>query len=115
MTDSTEQRLAVERALMERARANAMRQVEQPPRRVLQHAIALALALAVVAVVMLGFDRFLTSMQKFMGLEIAEPPPGPAEPMPAYVVPAAPHGTDAAPNGGATSQPPDSRATPTGG
>jgi hypothetical protein len=87
MAEGSEQRLDVERALMARALASATRPAEKAPRRVLQHSIALALALLLVAVVLVGFDKFLTSMQKFMELKIEEPPPAATEPMPAYVVP----------------------------
>jgi hypothetical protein len=72
---------------MARAHASATRPVEKAPRRLLQHSIALALALLLVVVVLVGFDKFLTSMQKFLELKIEEPPPAVTEPMPAYVVP----------------------------
>lgn len=107
MTDSTEQRLAVERALMDRAHANATRQVEKPPRRLLQHVIALALALSIVAAVLLGFDRFLTSMQKFMELEVQPTAPAATDPVPAYVVPAEPRSAGPASAGGGAPQPRD--------
>ena len=82
---------------MERARAQAERDREPTARRWLQHAIALAAALLLVGIVMLGFDAFLTAMQKYMEAEVVDPPPAPAQapapappltaPMPAYVVP----------------------------
>ena len=80
---------------MDRFRARADRPPEEKPRRLLQHAIALGLALALVLAVLVGFDKFLTSMQKFMEIEIEErvPQAAPAqgatteEPMPAFVVP----------------------------
>jgi len=80
---------------MDRFRAQADRPPEERPRRFVQHAIALALALALVLTVLVGFDKFLTSMQKFMEIEIEEraPQAAPAEgaepeqAMPAFVVP----------------------------
>jgi hypothetical protein len=109
--DSTEHRATVERALMDRFRARADRPPDEKPRRLLQHAIALGLALALVLAVLIGFDKFLTSMQKFMEIEIEErvPQAAPAqgataeEPMPAFVVPSEvspppPAGPDPRPN-----------------
>jgi hypothetical protein len=121
--DSTERRATVERALMDRYRARADRPPDEKPRRLLQHAIALALALALVLTVLVGFDKFLTSMQKFMEIEIEErvPPATPAQgaateqAMPAFVVPSdvsppPPAGPDPRPN---PPQAPDSApATP---
>lgn len=84
---------------MERARVQAERDREPAARRWLQHAIALAAALVLVGIVMLGFDAFLTAMQKYMEAEVVDPAPAPAQapapappltaPMPAYVVPGA--------------------------
>jgi hypothetical protein len=85
MTDVTEKRAAVERALMDRARAQASREHERP-NRLLQHSVALVAALALVAVVMLGFNAFLTAMQKFMEIKVEEPAPATTAPMPAFVV-----------------------------
>lgn len=69
----------------------AERDREPAARRWLQHAIALAAALVLVGIVMLGFDAFLTAMQKYMEAEVVEPTPAPppTAPMPAYVVPGA--------------------------
>ncbi len=86
MSDTAERRAAVERALMDRARAQASREHERP-RRLLQHSLALMAALALVGVILFGLDAFLTAMQKFMATPIGEPAPKPTEPMPAYVVP----------------------------
>jgi len=86
----------VERSLMDRARRAAERDREKGPRRYIQHAIALIAALCLVAAIALGFDTFLTAMQKFMRMgesdsrpATSQPakPPDPTEPMPAYVVP----------------------------
>lgn len=68
----------------------AERDREPAARRWLQHAIALAAALVLVGIVMLGFDAFLTAMQKYMEAEVVDPTPAPpTAPMPAYVVPGA--------------------------
>jgi ferric-dicitrate binding protein FerR (iron transport regulator) len=91
-------RSTLERTLMDRARRAAERDRERGPRRWLQHSLALAAALALVLVIALGFDAFLTSMQKVMRIldeneaksQQAQPQPDPAEPIPAYVVPAEP-------------------------
>ena len=91
-------RSSIERTLMDRARRAAERDQQKGPRRLLQHSIALVLAIGLVLVIALGFDAFLTSMQKVMRMldeeearqkqEQAEPQPArPEDPMPAYVVP----------------------------
>jgi hypothetical protein len=95
--DSRRLRSSLERTLMDRARLAAERDRQKGPRRLLQHAIALALALGLVLTIALGFDAFLTSMQKVMRVldedakqqqQQAEPhAPRPEDPMPAYVVP----------------------------
>jgi hypothetical protein len=86
----------IERTLMDRARRAAERDREKGPRRFVQHAISLAVALVVVAIIGLGFDSFLTAMQKILRMnendarpQSTQPAktPDPAEPMPAYVVP----------------------------
>jgi len=95
MSDAPDEPAAVERALMDRFRDRANRVPEKPPRRLLQHAIALLLSVAIVLLVLTGFDRFLTSVQKFMEIEVedeapavAAPAPAPTDPIPAFVVPA---------------------------
>ncbi len=70
---------------MDRARVHAAREHEKP-RRTLQHSLALLAALALVGVILLGFDAFLTAMQRFMETKVEEPAPKPTEPMPAFVV-----------------------------
>ena len=87
----------IERTLMDRARRAAERDREKGPRRYVQHVIALLVALTVVTVIALGFDTFITAMQKIMRTtaggdnapQVTQPAkaPDPAEPMPAYVVP----------------------------
>jgi hypothetical protein len=87
---------AVRRSLMERARLAAERDQQKPPRRTLQHVVALMAALAVVGTLVFGFDAFLTSFQRLMHImdaeeqrqQIEQAQPKPDEPMPAYVVPA---------------------------
>jgi hypothetical protein len=93
--ESRRLRSSLERTLMDRARRAAERDRQKGPRRVLQHSIALAAALALVLVIALGFDAFLTGMQKVMRVldedaarqrqEQAQPKP--EDPIPAYVVP----------------------------
>jgi hypothetical protein len=90
MPDAPDDPATVERALMDQFRDRAHRVPEKPPRRLLQHAIALLLSVAIVLLVLTGFDKFLTSVQKFMEIE-AEPSapaaPAPTDPIPAFVVP----------------------------
>jgi len=85
LNDAREQRAAVERALMDRSRAHASREREQSPR-LLRNTVALAVALALLGVVLLGLDAFLTAMQKFMETKIVDPAPSATAPMPAYAV-----------------------------
>jgi hypothetical protein len=80
------QRAAIERALMDRARAHALHVPERPPR-LLRNTVGFAVALLLVAVVLLGLDAFLTAMQKFMETKVVDPAPAPTAPMPAYAVP----------------------------
>jgi hypothetical protein len=93
MSNPSDQRDAAERALMDRFRDRANQVPEKPPRRLLQHAMALLLSGVIVFLVLFGFDRFLTSVQKFMEIEIedsapAAAAPAPTDPIPAFVVPA---------------------------
>jgi hypothetical protein len=95
--DQRQLRTDVERKLMDRARRAAERDKEKQPRRVAQHTIAAAAALGLVLALALGFDAFLTSMQKVMRMldeeeakqkqQQEQAKTDPAEPMPAYVVP----------------------------
>jgi len=98
MTGVSDDRTVLQRALMDRARAQAERDREKPPKHLLPRVIAATLALAVVLFVMLGFNAFLTSMQKVLGLEVTAPPPAPTEPMPAYAVAEPPADADVAPD-----------------
>lgn len=90
-------RSTVERTLMDRARTAAERDRQKAPRRYGQHALAMSAALVLVLVIALGFDAFLTSVQRVLRMvgeeerrqeqEQAEPARDPADPMPAYAVP----------------------------
>lgn len=86
----TEERDVLQRVLMDRARAQAERDKEKPPRRVTPRVIAGVLAVLVVLVVMSGFDAFLTSVQKVLEIQATEPVPDPSAPIPAYAVAAEP-------------------------
>lgn len=90
-------RSRLERTLMDRARRAAERDRQRGPRRPLQHAIALAAAVVLTLVIGLGFDAFLTSVQKVLRMldeqealqkqQQEQVQPDPSEPIPAYVVP----------------------------
>lgn len=90
-------RSRLERTLMDRARRAAERDRQKGPRRPLQHAIALAAAVVLTLVIGLGFDAFLTSVQKVLRMldeqearqkqQQEQVQPDPSEPIPAYVVP----------------------------
>ena len=43
--------------------------------------------MALVAAMLLGFNMFLTAVQKFMEVEVVDPAPAATDPMPAFVVP----------------------------
>lgn len=82
-----DRRAAVQRLLMDRARSQAGRELEQP-RDWLRHGLALLAALVLVGVVLMGFDAFLTAMQKFMEAQAVDPAPvaEQARPIQAYAV-----------------------------
>lgn len=77
----------VQRTLMDRARRLAERQGDRLERPLLPRLVGFALALAVVVVVLFAFDRFLSAMQHYLDLPVADPERAPAESIPAYVVP----------------------------
>ena len=93
--DDTRRELAasVQRRLMQqRARLAAERDRIKPPSRWVEKSLALFAALVVVLVVTLGFDAFLTSMQKIMQMldeqeQRQEEERRKNQPIPAYVVP----------------------------
>jgi len=85
LSDPAEQRAAIERALMERARVLAAHRPEKP-RRLVQHSLALVAAILIVGVVLLGLNAFLVAMQRYMDTEVVEPAPAATDPMPAYAV-----------------------------
>ena len=97
-SEGRRQRNFVERQLMDRARRAVEYDHQERPRWVVQRLVALAAALALVAIILLGFDAFLTSVQRVLRMieaeeqkqkqEQAQPAPKPEDPMPAYVVPA---------------------------
>ena len=97
MTNTPDQTPDVQRLLMDRARRSAERDNEPARRPILPRVVGSVLALLVVMVVLFAFDRFLASVQRFLGLPVVDPEPtatepAPAEPvvtdpMPAYVVP----------------------------
>ena len=92
-------RSRLERTLMDRARRAAERDRQKGPRRPLQHAVAWTAAVVLTLVIGLGFDAFLTSVQKVLRMldeqearqkqrqEQEQVQPDPAKPIPAYVVP----------------------------
>lgn len=86
MTAAPDERDVLQRELMDRARAQAERDKEKPPRRMAPRVVAVVLALFVVTVVLLGFDAFLTSVQKVLEIQATEPVPDPSEPIAAYAV-----------------------------
>jgi hypothetical protein len=86
LSDPGEQRAAIERALMDRARFLAAHQPEKP-RRLLQHSVSLVAAILIVGIVLLGLNAFLVAMQRYMDTEVVEPEPAATDPMPAYAVP----------------------------
>jgi hypothetical protein len=118
MAHAPQDRESVERVLMDRARSQAERATLKLRRPLLQQVIALVLAAAVVAVVLLGFDAFLTSFQKFLEIGNRAPSPAataPTAPMPAYVVPpevSPPPQADQSPHPRRDEAPDTSRAKP---
>jgi hypothetical protein len=87
MTHRPEEPIDVQRVLMDRAKRMAERDQQPHERPLLPRLVGLGLALIVVVVVLFAFDRFLASMQRFLGLPVVDPEPSVTEPLPAYVVP----------------------------
>ena len=90
MSESPQEPIDIQRLLMDRAQRLAARDREPVQRPWLPRLVGLALAVLVVVVVLFAFDRFLASMQRFLGLPVTDPEPSLTEPLPAYVVPAEP-------------------------
>jgi len=90
MPADPEQPIDVQRVLMDRARRSAESDRLPHERPLLPRLVGLALAVLIVIVVLFAFDRFLASMQRFLGLPISEPEPTGQEAIPADVVPAEP-------------------------
>jgi hypothetical protein len=87
MTQTPEPPIDVKRVLMDRALRHAERDGAPADRPLLPRLVAFLLALVVMGVVLLAFDRFLASVQRFLALPVVDPEPATTEPMPAYVVP----------------------------
>jgi hypothetical protein len=96
MSPTPEQPIDVKRVLMDRALRHAERDGLPSDRPVLPRLLGFLLALAVMGVLLLAFDRFLASMQRFLALPVVDPAPSTAIPapapesVPAYVVPVDP-------------------------
>lgn len=86
-TTTEDRRAAVQRLLMDRAMSQAGRELDRS-RDWLRHGLALLAALLLVGVVLMGFDAFLTAMQKFMEAQAVDPAPAAteAQPVQAYAV-----------------------------
>jgi hypothetical protein len=86
MSQPRDDKAAAERALMNQFRDRASREPEQPPRPTLPRLVAFVLSLTLVAAMLLGFNTFLTAVQRFMDIEVVDPAPAATDPMPAFVV-----------------------------
>jgi len=82
MTPTPEEPIDVQRVLMDRARHMAERDLVREKRPLLPRLVAFGLAVLVVGVVLFAFDRFLASMQRFLGLPVTDPEPSVTEPLP---------------------------------
>jgi len=107
MAPTPQEPIDVQRVLMDRARRMAERDLVREKRPLLLRLVALALAVLVVVIVLFVFDRFLASMQRFLGLPITDPEPSVTQPLPAYAVP------EEAPAGDAANSAPDEAPQPT--
>ena len=86
MSGSGDRPTELQRALMDRARVNMERDGEKHPRPVWPRIVGAVIALGIVLVLMTGFSKFLTSVQKVLELTVEEEPVV-SEPMPVYSVP----------------------------
>jgi hypothetical protein len=89
MADPADNRTELQRAIAERAREFSVDSRRPRPQRYGQYAITLVLAILVVGLVLLGFDTFLSSMQKLIAIMGTDPVP--TGPVPVYMVPEPPH------------------------
>jgi hypothetical protein len=87
MNEQQGDRAERERAVMDVVRRQVERDVEPQPRRTLQRVAALGIALLVSGTLFLGFDLFLTAMQRFMDIEPPQQVAEPREPMQVFAVP----------------------------
>ena len=87
MERNSEERARRERTAMDLVRDNVSRASESPPRWTLQKLLALGAALLLSASIFLGFDLFLTAMQKFMDIEVEEETASGSEPIAVFAVP----------------------------
>ena len=106
MEPTPQEPIDVQRVLMDRARRMAERDLAPEKRPLLPRLVALGLAVLVVVIVLFAFDRFLASMQRFLGLPVTGPEPSVTEPLPAYAVP------EEAPAADAASSAPDAAPQP---
>jgi hypothetical protein len=109
MSERPDQPTALQRALMERAQSNLARDREKPPRRILVRIVGACLAIGLVLVVMTGFSKFLTSVQKVLEVVGQDEVPAVGEPLPVFVVP------DEVPNTVQPAQPSDMERLPAHG
>ena len=87
MQQNSEERARRERTAMDLVRDSVSRESESPPTWTLQKLLALGAALLLSASIFLGFDLFLTAMQKFMDIEVEEETASGSEPIAVFAVP----------------------------
>jgi len=110
MAPTPQEPIDVQRVLMDRARRMAERDLVREKRPLLPRLVALGLAVLVVVIVLFAFDRFLASMQRFLGLPVTDPEPSVTQPLPAYAVPEEAPAADTASS--ATDEAPQPTAAP---
>jgi hypothetical protein len=89
LEQNSEERARRERTAMNLVRDSVSRAPESEARWTLQKLLALGAALLLSAGIFLGFDLFLTAMQKFMDIEVEEEAVSGSEPMAVFAVPEA--------------------------
>jgi len=87
LQQNSEERARRERTAMDLVRDSVSRESESPPRWTLQKLLALGAALLLSASIFLGFDLFLTAMQRFMDIEVEEETASGSESIAVFVVP----------------------------